>query len=424
MATSNPTWQILEGHVLDVLPTLPAGWFHCCVTSPPYWGLRNYGVEGQLGLEQSLDEFIENMVAVFREVKRALRDDGTLWLNMGDSYSTDTKWGGSSSNKNEAKQGYAARFIKTKSGCKPKDLCGVPWMLAFALRADGWFLRSDVIWHKKAPMPESVYDRPTKAHEYVFLLTKKARYFYDAIAGAEPVTGGAHARGDGVNPKAASIDAGNHRGRPKQNESFSAAVNELVDSRNARTVWSLSPESFSGAHFATMPTELVRRALLAGTSEKGCCPTCGKPMVRELEKVRVATRPGTDTKIRVPSGWNTGEGNHNTIDGYYDNGQAPAAEKLGKAVTSAVHHSPEVVGNRDPYRHVTTKNTIGWKPGCECNAKPVPCRVLDPFSGAGTTAMVARRLGLHATGIELNPEYAAMSRKRIIDDAPLLNGVA
>ena len=178
--------RILQGDCREILKTISDQSVNCCVTSPPYFGLRDYGVAGQIGLEQTPQEFVDQMVAVFREVRRVLRDDGTLWLNLGDSYANDAKWGGSSGEKNAycttGGEGFRSR---RSTGLKPKDLIGIPWRVAFALQADGWYLRQDIIWHKPNPMPESVTDRCTKAHEYVFLLTKSARYYYDADAIAE-----------------------------------------------------------------------------------------------------------------------------------------------------------------------------------------------------------------------------------------------
>jgi hypothetical protein len=181
------TVRILEGDCRDILRTIPDESVHCVVTSPPYFGLRDYGVHGQMGLEATPDEFIAGMVAVFRECRRVLRDDGTLWLNVGDSYA-GAPGGWQGKNGQRASRTFTARIDHDKrgNGCKSKDLIGVPWMLAFALRADGWFLRQDIIWSKPNPMPESVTDRCTKAHEYVFLLSKSARYYFDAQAVAEP----------------------------------------------------------------------------------------------------------------------------------------------------------------------------------------------------------------------------------------------
>lgn len=251
------TYEI--GNVLDVLPTIAAGRFRCCVTSPPYWGLRDYGHADQLGLEATPEMYVERMVAVFREVRRTLTDDGTLWLNVGDSYAMSTK---GSSGKGDKQLSNVGTVIKDRSwsiprGLKPKDLVGIPWMLAFALRADGWYLRSDIIWAKPNPMPESVTDRPTKAHEYVFLLSKSARYFYDAAAIADVAT----SDGPRVDKEHLSVvgdprDAGVYHGRCGQ---------RLDGRRNARSVWTIASQPFDGAHFATMPPTLAERCILAGS---------------------------------------------------------------------------------------------------------------------------------------------------------------
>jgi len=248
------TYEI--GNVLDVLPTIAAGRFRCCVTSPPYWGLRDYGHSDQIGLEATPEMYVERMVAVFREVRRTLTDDGTLWLNVGDSYAMSTK---GSSGKGDKQLSNVGTVIKDRSwsiprGLKPKDLVGIPWMLAFALRADGWYLRSDIIWAKPNPMPESVTDRPTKAHEYVFLLSKSARYFYDADAIADPTIKGA----------AGSTFTGGKTGTNGMGR-VSEALREERDTRNARSVWTIASQPFDGAHFATMPPTLAERCILAGS---------------------------------------------------------------------------------------------------------------------------------------------------------------
>lgn len=356
------TWEIRHGDALDELRKMPDESVQCVVTSPPYWGLRDYGVDGQLGLERSPAEYLEKMVTVFAEVRRVLRSDGTLWLNMGDAYNAGTSKSRVASTL-EGSHGYLADpHIKRRVhayGLKPKDLIGMPWRLAFALQEDGWWLRQDNIWHKTNPMPESVTDRTTKAHEYVFLLAKSRRYYYDAMAIAEPSSPDTHARAargrsdhhryadggpgnqtiakgapsidrvPGVNPKAKvptgwDISDGGHRERTgrypksKQNASFAAVVVDPVAFRNKRSVWTLSTEPFKGPHYATFPTKLVIPCILAG------CPLGGL--------------------------------------------------------------------------------------------------VLDPFSGAGTTVLVALRLGRRGVGIELNPKDVSLSRQRIVADAPLLNG--
>jgi DNA modification methylase len=248
------------------LQELPDGSVQCVVTSPPYWGLRDYGHEGQIGLEQTPDDYVAEMVAVFVEVRRVLADDGTLWLNLGDSYASDTKGSGgpdSSSTLVGTKaehNGQSMKTIKTKHGLKTKDLVGIPWRVAFALQADGWWLRQDIIWHKPNPMPESVIDRCTKAHEYVFLLTKSAQYRYNADAIAEPAeTAGQH-RGGGKqysqDPRAIAAIGRNHN---------LDKYGTTTETRNRRSVWTIATKPFSGAHFAVMPIGLVEPCLLAGS---------------------------------------------------------------------------------------------------------------------------------------------------------------
>jgi DNA modification methylase len=237
----------------------------CVVTSPPYWGLRDYGVEGQLGLEATPEAYVERMVAVFREVRRVLRRDGTLWLNIGDSYAASGPAGGAGKqHTNVGSVGVPVR--KPMGDCKPKDLVGIPWMLAFALRADGWWLRQDIIWAKPNPMPESVTDRCTKSHEYLFLLSKSRRYYYDADAireaHAEPWRGqGEH---ESSNPHSERRD-GDKRGLGRQ-PVFVPAVREYNPAgRNKRDVWTISTKPYAKAHFATFPPALVEPCVLAGT---------------------------------------------------------------------------------------------------------------------------------------------------------------
>lgn len=244
------------GNVLDVLPTLEAERFQCCVTSPPYWGLRDYGHPEQLGLEPTPSAYVERMVQVFREVRRVLRDDGTLWINIGDSYA-GAPGGFQGKNGARASRTFTARvdMEKTGDGLKRKDLCGIPWRLAFALQDDGWYLRADIIWHKPSPMPESVTDRPTKAHEYVFLLAKNADYFYDADAIAEP------SRWRGQNRSRAPEDSAMPGAPPHRG----LRLDEVKPTSNARSVWTITSKPYAGAHFATMPPELAQRCILAGS---------------------------------------------------------------------------------------------------------------------------------------------------------------
>ena len=266
------TSKIIEGDCLATLRTLPDESIHCCVTSPPYWGLRDYGHDGQIGLESTPEAYVARMVEVFREVRRVLRDDGTLWLNLGDSYAAqrsgttmpaETLAGGvggkgdKDAKRGREQSGHAHRNARA-IGLKHKDLVGIPWRVAFALQADGWWLRQDIIWHKPNPMPESVTDRCTKAHEYVFLLTKSERYYYDAGAVSEAT--------------AKSGGAPRQFGATKQSGTFRQDQGRVfVDKgvRNRRSVWTIPTKPYSGAHFAVMPSDLVKPCILAGCPEGG-----------------------------------------------------------------------------------------------------------------------------------------------------------
>lgn len=259
-------WCIAVGDALAQLREMPDASVHCIVTSPPYWGLRDYGVDGQIGLEKSPDEFIAKLVAVFAEARRVLRPDGTCWVNMGDSYANDGKWGGATGGKHAKglAGGKGPGRAKRTTGLKPKDLVGIPWMLAFALRADGWWLRSDIIWSKPAPMPESITDRPTSAHEHVFLLSKSEIYAYDAAAIAEPST----RKKSGNAARRYRADAGGVASNVNRSHQGFAFPWE-GETRNARNVWTIPTQAFPGAHFATMPEALARPCVLAGCPRDG-----------------------------------------------------------------------------------------------------------------------------------------------------------
>lgn len=407
------------GDALSVLKTLPSGIAHTCVTSPPYYGLRDYKVDGQIGLEETPGEFIAKLVEVFREVRRVLRDDGTCWVNMGDSYAGS--WGaqsrGSTSSEASSRlQGasmLSARQIlshplgttgtgslKNTPGLKNKDLMGIPWRVALALQADGWYLRSDVIWSKPNSMPESVTDRPSKSHEYLFLLAKSERYFYDAEAIKEPSGGWKESRfEDGknaaVHPNTGKARrSGNKvrkpasaRGVPVNTDgSTNGAVAGSVpwegSTRNKRTVWTIPVSSYAEAHFATFPEALARPCILAGTSEKGCCPKCGAPW------------------------WRVTESTESFESGSGKSGNRP----IGKQDLSAsdTNSTPDI--RMGP---VISTRAVGWHPGCACGESPVPCTVLEPFAGSGTTLAVAIKHGRHAIGIELNPDYKPLIMKRL-----------
>lgn len=298
------TVQILEGDCLEVLKTLPDESVHTCVTSPPYFGLRDYGVPGQIGLEASPTEFVAALVGVFQEVRRVLRADGTIWVNLGDSYANDGKWGGHTGGKH-AKALHCTPIGRNKryTGLKPKDLCMIPARVALALQEDGWYLRSDIVWAKPNPMPESVTDRPTKSHEYIFLLAKSERYYYDHKAILEPLLsgpsdlkkmaeqqeriGGKHKDLDDPLAKAsAATNIGRKRsvgskqaalaalgGSGHRYASLAAAAdaseNGTLTGRNRRSVWNIATAPYSGAHFATFPPALIEPCILAG------CPAGG-----------------------------------------------------------------------------------------------------------------------------------------------------
>jgi DNA modification methylase len=335
--------RLLKGDCRAILPTLPAESVHCVVTSPPYWGLRDYGCEGQLGLEVTPEAYVETMVAVFREVRRVLRDDGTLWCNLGDAF-------------------------------QDKQLLGIPWRLAFALQADGWYLRADIIWAKPNPMPESVTDRPTKAHEYVFLLTKSARYFYDADAVRESATP-QQRTGDPSYQCPANVAlaaTGKRHGAAGLNGPSGAH-------RNLRSVWSIPSSPFPLAHFATFPPALASRCIQAGTSEKGCCRACGAPWAREPLPADVGAWCDHADDLAHGAGGTRGNGR---------------ARKAGYLAT----RDRERVG--------------AWQPSCACDAPPIPSTVLDPFAGSGTVGAVAEQLGRHSLLIELSPTYIQMAEER------------
>jgi DNA modification methylase len=356
--------RIHIGDCRQVLKTLPAESVHCVVTSPPYYGLRDYGVAGQLGLEQSPDEYLETMVEVFREVRRVLRHDGTAWVNMGDSYSSGGRGGNPTEETSGLQGGQASQRASMSSRFRvtdlpPKNVMGMPWRLAFALQADGWILRQDIVWAKPNPMPESVRDRCTKSHEYLFLLAKSEKYYFDQESILEPCSPNTHARlsqdvqnqigsdrvpgktngrmkavgrgstgvgfGHGTDKDARKRERVTERklaeagSGTKNNSSFDNAMAIMPENRNKRSVWNVTTQPFKEAHFATFPPALVEPCILAGSPRGGV--------------------------------------------------------------------------------------------------------ILDPFGGAGTTGLVADRLQRDAILIELNPEYAAIAERRIRKEAPVLTDV-
>jgi DNA modification methylase len=376
---------LIEGDCREVMRGLAAGSVHAVVTSPPYWSLRNYNVAGQIGLERTVGEFVAAMVEVFEDVRRVLRDDGTLWLNMGDCYANDGKWGGATSGKHVAGLHGTTSIGRERreTGLKPKDLVQMPARVAIALQDAGWYLRSEIVWAKKAPMPESVTDRPTSSHEKIFLFAKSERYFYDAEAVRETAV--------------STAPSGNGYGRPEQISRGGRGQSEprvpTGSGRNLRNFWLLGPEPFPEAHFATFPSEVPRRAILAATSERGCCPACLAPCRRIVE-------PSEAYAALLGKDWAD-----------YD---ADEAEGRGHFALADGSRSSQRCVKRNAPSVTAEYVTKGWQASCACDAgEPVPAVVLDPFAGAGTTAMVAAKLGRDSIGAELNPDYIAIAERRI-----------
>jgi len=356
--------------------------------------LRDYGVEGQIGLEESPEAYVSKLAEVFREVRRVLKKEGTCWINLGDSYAGS--WGNYHPNSPPGKHGQrlkeTARWNrpayedqtfrpptsnKLENGIKPKDLIGIPWMVAFALRADGWYLRQDIIWEKGNPMPESVRDRCCKSHEYLFLFAKSQRYYFDSEAIKESSVSD-HPSGNGFK-RPARVSYQNPDGTARGNEEQWRGVG---GKRNKRSVWQVNTVPYREAHFATFPEKLIEPCILAGTSEKGYCPKCGKAWERQTEKKGATT----------------------IAERGYDTHQL--AEGKGMLNTSRSWKGGDVP--------VATYKTIGWLPSCQCgDLKPVPGIILDPFFGAGTTGLVAKKLGRRFIGIELNEAYIGMAQKRV-----------
>jgi DNA modification methylase len=376
---------LYNGESLEVLRTLPDNSVNCCVTSPPYWGLRDYGHDKQLGLEKTPEEYVSNMVLLFREVRRVLRQDGTLWLNLGDSYASNGCYLHTWMDKHPEKKHLHTKnserykdvpaFRGGEYSIKPKDLVGIPWRVAFALQADGWYLRQDIIWHKPNPMPESVTDRCTKAHEYVFLMSKSAKYYYDNDAIKEQanydgrkdeVMKGSAKYANGYFPTDVNTQTiavhGHERWKHKDDEG-----NRL---RNKRSVWTVTTKPFKEAHFATFPRDLIRPMIQAGCPEQ-VCVKCGKaryPILKNTEKQHsIGYSSGDYWKTRDFKGDNT------------------------------VRNKSVKVGYTD----------------CGCNAGFQPGIVLDPFMGSGTTAIEAIYQDKRYIGIELNPKYCEIAARRI-----------
>ena len=386
--------DIKIGDCREKLKELPNNFFHTVITSPPYWGLRDYGTgkwtggnpncshiagksrndadrefgtketltvqyrdvckdcgavrqDNQIGMEPSPEEYVRKIVRTFQEVKRVLRPDGTLWLNLGDSYSS----GGRTSTTNQSVRGdkdYGVTRPPVSSSIKPKDLVGIPWRVALALQEDGWYLRQDIIWHKPNPMPESVKDRCTKAHEYIFLLSKSEKYYYDSHAIKEK-----------------SVDC----------------------LSNKRSVWTVPVKPYNEAHFAVFPTNLIEPAILAGCPPK-ICLECGTPYEREMVTVEVPDRETRDNMVGV----------------------IPKRDKTSRMNSKDM--KPLIQEDR------------GFTKNCSCSGSQTSAgRVLDPFGGSGTTALVADRNGRDATIIELNEKYVDIAETRLGGETPLFTEI-
>jgi len=412
--------RILVGDALARLRELPDACVQTCVTSPPYHGLRSYNVDGQIGLEGSLDEYISKLVEVFREVRRVLRDDGLLWLNLGDAYTS-----GGRRTRDPGPRGQHRPYDganpddrlrpDTPSGLKPKDLIGIPWRVAFALQADGFYLRSDVVWNKQNCLPESVEDRPTRSHEYVFMLSKSERYFYDCFAIKEPHTMRPQARPNGHKRRRPGVLLPEHTWSGTARDG--AGPDGHPAGRNKRDVWTIptSPNLWEMCasckrvyvgtesplmrpdgthlcvcgsaewvqHFASFPEALVAPCILAGTSEGGACARCAAPRRRILKAPEGRPMRGTSKGDT---------GNHDRIK-----------KIAGQQWQDWKDENPTV--------------SAGFEATCGCGAgETSPCVVLDCFSGSGTTALVALKSGRSFVGIELNPDYARLSEARIAQE--------
>lgn len=433
------SYEVFIGNCMDSLKKMADESVDCCVTSPPYWGLRDYGGGGivwggeeecnhdwegftrpsentrnndnslqlksaywtpqeqafctkcdawfgQLGLEPTPQQYVKNMVLIFEEVRRILKPQGTLWLNLGDSYCGTGHKGTEMKDKKhpEGRNGQVFAVNKKIDGLKRKDMVGIPWRTAFALQEAGWWLRQDIIWAKPSCMPEPVKDRCTKSHEYIFLFAKSEKYFFDHLAIKEPI--GHHMerrieRGSTIVPSNKHTQEA-RMGKPESNQMFakeSTLQQIAANGRNKRDVWWVSPKPYPEAHFAVYPPDLIEPCILAGTSAKGCCSKCGKPYVRITEGAE-----------------------HDHVD-FSDRN-----EKTG------VGHRHRKIGQKYAnWRKKNSHRTVGWEATCECDADVVPSVVLDPFGGSGTTAGVAIKHGRKAILCELNEEYASLIPSRI-----------
>ena len=375
--------KILVGNNMDKLKEINDSTVDCVVSSPPYFGLRDYGVEGQFGLEETLEEYIDKTVLLFEELRRVLKPQGTVWWNLGDSYANKSSaWGGRGKNSilnNTGLKDKQRRTTIVPEGLKAKDLMMIPARVAIALSENGWYLRSEIIWHKPNPMPESVKDRPTSAHEKIYLFAKNKKYYYDADAIREKAK---------TKPTIRNKSAEGYQADYAKGKRFSEGERTYGNGyANKRNVWTVTTKPFKGAHFAVFPPDLIEPCIKAGSSEHGCCSECGNPYERDTKVVSVPQRTTRDNMVGV----------------------IPGRDKTSRM------NSKEMES--------LVREEIGWIATCKCNADVVKSVVLDPFGGSGTTGLVANNLGRDAILIELNEKYVEIAKKRIGGDNPLFSEV-
>ena len=358
---------------------------------------------GQFGLEPTAQMYVAHAVKVFRGVRRVLRDDGTCWIEIGDSFSThpagltgEKRWAASGLGNVDHTGAEQAGSIDRRTAGSPreKNLMLVPQRLAIAFQDDGWIVRSIVIWHRQNPMPEAVRDRPTQSHSYILMLTKEPRYFFDQEATRETAQGG-HSWGKAVQLSHGKMGTEDSVIRSKP--SWYASMREQVPAgggRNIRYVWTIPTKGYPGAHFATFPESLPERCILASTSEKGACPKCGSPWER------VMSDGGPDLEWRRACGGDANGEYHGEAIKRYEGTGAENASDVKRRILAGLWR----------------RQTVGWRPTCSCGeSATVPCTVLDPFAGSGTTLAVAKRLGRASVGIEMNPMYVSLIRQRVAE---------
>ncbi len=374
--------KFLQGDVFDKIKELEDNSIDCVVTSPPYWGLRDYGVSGQLGLEPTYQEHIQNIVKLFKVIKPKLKDSATVWLNYGDSYAATINGTKVKDIKNDDRKFVDKPFCTIQGSIKPKDLVMIPNRIAIALQDDGWWIRSEIIWHKPNPMPESVKDRPTNCHEKIWLITKNKKYYYDAEAVREPCQNETIKRMT-LGNKGKIGNNKNSTGWKQLNNYWGSeqSVKDANKGRNRRNVWTITTKPFKDAHFATFPKDLIEPCIKAGCPEK-VCVKCGKPQIKEFYRDK--------STLLVKRNKRDGDGDR-AVGGVYQKWLE--------------ENPPEI----------TTK------PSCNCNADFKPGVVLDPFGGSGTTGIVAVENNRKAILIELNKEYIHIAKKRINKELGLFN---